>query len=105
MSEKKFTSADVPYEDVFTQEELTNHIFVMKVFPEHFEETLVGNKLFEVREYEGEQEGDLLFLREWDGKGYTGNWIKCRVTYIWYDGEHEQFGMERDFCVIGFVIL
>lgn len=54
-----------------------------KVLPEYFEAISAGTKKYELRLNDFEiSEGDELFLREWDGKKYTGREITKKVTYV-----------------------
>ena len=62
----------------------------LKIWPEYFKEILTGNKRFELRKNDRDYEvGDILILEEWcpSRDGYTGNTIKCVVTYILKDGD------------------
>ena len=43
--------------------------------------------------------GDVLVLREYDGKQYTGRVVYKTVTYVLRDAEH--FGLMPGYCVIG----
>lgn len=55
-----------------------------KILPEYFDAVASGKKKFELRLNEFEvEEGDVLFLREWDaGRGeYTGRELEKTVTY------------------------
>ncbi len=53
-----------------------------KILPKYFELVKSGKKTFEVRlgDFEG-KEGDILILKEWDGKKYTGRELERIITY------------------------
>ena len=56
-----------------------------KVWPEYFEEILLGKKTFEVRLNDFEvAEGDVLVLKEWDPKtkDYTGRELEKKVGFV-----------------------
>lgn len=60
-------------------------IIEKKVWPEYFEANVMGKKKYELRLNEFNiQEGDDLFLREWnpETKTYTGREITKKVTYV-----------------------
>lgn len=60
-------------------------IIEKKVWPEYFQMIIDGKKKYELRLNDFEvQEGDILFLREWDNatKEYTGRSLEKRVTMI-----------------------
>lgn len=105
-----FTKEKLNYKDIvpfLTEKEKKQNkwIWDMKVPQQQFYETIYENKFFEICEDDGQQKGDLLFLREWDGNKYTGHWLKCTILYVWR-GEEESIerGLEKGFCVIGFLI-
>lgn len=54
----------------------------LKTFPEYFLPMNLGNKTFEVRKNDRDFKiGDILQLREWDGKKYTGKYTYREITY------------------------
>jgi hypothetical protein len=63
----------------------------LKTWPEFFEQTLNGRKMFELRKNDRNfQVGDELLLQEWipehQGKGYTGRAVLVQVDSIFtYD--------------------
>ena len=60
-------------------------IIKKKCWPEYFEAILSGKKKYELRLNDFEiNEGDILFLEEWDPqtKEYTGRKIEKKVTYV-----------------------
>lgn len=58
-------------------------IHILKTLPEFYLKVCSGEKTFEVRYNDRNyQVGDELFLREWDGFGYTGESSSWLVTYI-----------------------
>ena len=55
----------------------------LKTYPKYFQETIEGNKLFEIRKNDRNfQVGDVLLLKEWDNIKYTGREVGAMVRYI-----------------------
>lgn len=71
----------------------------IKVWPAYFKAINELHKNFEVRKNDRNyQVGDCLVLKEFDPvSGYTGEWIKAKITYILHGG---QFGIEEGYCVM-----
>lgn len=70
-----------------------------KIWPEYFDAVVSGKKKFELRLNDFEiQEGDALFLREWDPKTkqYTGRTIEKKVTYVGKFNIDKLFWPEED---------
>lgn len=76
-----------------------------KILPEYFQRILDGKKNFELRLADWQcQEGDILFLREWDAdtKEYTGRTLEKEVTYcfktkdvtLWPKEDIEKYGFQ-----------
>lgn len=60
-----------------------NKTHELKTYPQYFQQTLEGNKSFEIRLNDrGFQVGDIVILREWDNIKYSGREIKGRIKYI-----------------------
>lgn len=62
-----------------------NTVHELKIAPLYFEDIKNGTKKFEVRKDDREPKysaGDVLILREWNGKRYTGQTLKAKVTYV-----------------------
>ena len=54
----------------------------LKTYPKYFQETIEGNKLFEIRKNDRNfQVGDVLLLKEWDNIKYTGREVGAMVRY------------------------
>ena len=70
-----------------------------KILPKYFKDVAYGNKTFELREDEGEQVGDILLLKEWDGERYTERYIRCEVTYVLR--RCEEYGLKKGYCIMG----
>jgi hypothetical protein len=79
----------------------------LKTWPPFFIAIEAGQKTFEVRRNDrGFQKGDTLHLREWDpnkgvateSRGYTGNAMRVRVSYVL---SGESFGIKDGFVVMG----
>lgn len=60
----------------------------LKILPCFFAAVCDGTKTFEVRKNDrGFQVGDILELKEWlPDSGYTGKFVRRKVTYILYGG-------------------
>lgn len=55
----------------------------LKILPEYFDPVILGVKTFEIRNNDRDfQIGDVLRLREFDGKKYTGRLVRVVVTYM-----------------------
>jgi len=77
----------------------------LKTWDEFMVDIARGEKTFEVRKNDrGFKKDDMLVLLGWDNQNnkYTGQQIKVRVTYVLRGGA---FGIEKDYCVMGFEIL
>ena len=71
-----------------------------KILPNYFKAVLSGLKTFELRKDEDDiQPGDILDLLEWDGEKYTGQNVRCIVTYVLRNCP--EFGLMEGFCIIG----
>ena len=74
----------------------------LKCWPAYFGDVLSGIKPFEVRRDDREpffRPGDYLLLKEYNPHtGYTGRFLRRRVTYVLPGGE---FGIEDGYCVMG----
>ena len=70
-----------------------------KVLPEYYKDIISGRKTFELRKDEDDiQPGDILVLREWDGKKYTGNRTRREVTYVLRDAA--EYGLMPGYCIL-----
>lgn len=55
----------------------------LKTYPHYFQQTLNGNKPFEIRLNDRNfQVGDIVILKEWDNIKYSGREIKGTIKYI-----------------------
>lgn len=75
----------------------------LKTWPEPFQATWDGIKLYEFRRNDRDfQVGDLLMLREWapNGRnpGYTDRYLKAEVVYV---TEPPAFGLQAGFVIMG----
>lgn len=60
----------------------------IKTLPEYFQQTLDGNKGFEVRKNDRDyRKGDTVVMEEWNGKEYTGREIHGIIKYVLKDFE------------------
>lgn len=63
-----------------TVEERTYELKTLKPF---FAHVLEGDKTFEIRKDDwGYRYGDILLLKEWDGRQFTGRELRRRITYV-----------------------
>ena len=70
-----------------------------KILPEYFRAVKDRVKTFELRKDDSDyQVGDILKLREWDGKKYTGNVQFRQITYILRDCP--ECGLQPGFCIL-----
>ena len=61
----------------------------LKIEQKHYRDITKGKKRFEIRYKDRNyKEDDILNLREWDGKNYTGREAKAQVTYILDDSKY-----------------
>lgn len=71
-----------------------------KILPEYFKDVANGRKNFELRKDEDNiQRNDVLILKEFDGKQYTGHYISKGVDYVLRNCPH--FGLKEGYCIIG----
>ena len=72
----------------------------LKILPLYFQAVWDGIKTFELRKDDRDyQRGDILVLKEWDGKEYTGSALCVKVTYILQDAE--KFGLKDGYIIMG----
>ncbi len=58
-------------------------IHELKILPEYYDAVRFGDKRFEIRKNDRDYHtGDILRLKEWDGKQYTGEELDAVVRYI-----------------------
>ncbi len=75
-------------------------IIEKKILPEYFNEVIHNRKKFEIRKDEdGLQIGDAIFLKEWDGKKYTGRAVIRRITYVLRDVP--EYGLMPGYVIFG----
>ena len=71
----------------------------LKILPEFYQAVKKGEKTFEVRKNDRDfKKYDVIILREWDGKNYTGKWIAKKIVYVLPGG---QFGIEEGYAALG----
>lgn len=71
----------------------------LKILPMYFQAVWDGKKTFEIRKNDrGFMPGDMLVLKEWNGKKYTGSALCVRVSYMLTDTID---GIEPGYCVLG----
>lgn len=75
----------------------------LKTYPKYFQETIEGNKLFEIRKNDRNfQVGDVLLLKEWDNIKYTGREVGAMIGYILDD---KFIGLAEGYVALGLQIL
>lgn len=75
----------------------------LKTYPKYFQETIEGNKLFEIRKNDRNfQVGDVLLLKEWDNIKYTGREVGAMVRDILDD---KFIGLAEGYVALGLQIL
>ena len=75
----------------------------LKTYPKYFQETIEGNKPFEIRKNDRNfQVGDVLLLKEWENIKYTGREGGAMVRYILYD---KFIGLAEGYVALGLQIL
>ena len=75
-------------------------IIEKKILPEYFNEVIHNRKKFEIRKDEdGLQIGDAIFLKEWDGKKYTGRAVIRRIIYVLRDVP--EYGLMPGYVIFG----
>ena len=83
------------------EEEILYTIHELKILPEYFEAIDEGGKCFELRKDDrGYKVHDTLFLREWDGKHYTGRKCTRNIAYILRNCP--EYGLMDGYCILGF---
>lgn len=71
----------------------------LKILPEFFVAVLECRKTFELRKNDRDYKvGDVILLKEFDGKRYTGNYTRKNVTYVLNGG---QYGLDKDYVILG----
>lgn len=72
----------------------------IKILPQYYEAVSKGIKQFELRKDDRDyQVGDLVRLREWDGKEYTGNKMIIGIKYVLRDCP--EYGLMEGYCIFG----
>ncbi len=73
----------------------------MKLLERYYDAVANGDKTFELRKDDRNvQVGDVISLKEWNGKEYTGRHVNVEVTYVLRDCQ--QYGLMEGYCIIGF---
>lgn len=71
----------------------------VKILPAYFQAVWDRKKTFEVRKNDRDyQPDDILILKEWDGKKFTGSVVTKKICYMLTDIID---GIEAGYCVIG----
>lgn len=72
-------------------------IHELKTYPEYFEQTLDGNKPFEVRINDRNYKaGDTVILKEWNNLCYSGREIHGRIKFL---ADERLAGIEKGYVV------
>ena len=71
-----------------------------KILPEYFDAAIRGVKNFELRKDEDDAEPeDVLLLKEWNGKTFTGRETGRMIQYVLRDAP--EYGLMPGFCILG----
>lgn len=74
-------------------------IHELKILPEYYDAVRCGDKRFEIRKNDRNyHSGDILRLKEWDGKKYTGEELDVLVRYIYYG--IDEYGLAEGYCIM-----
>jgi len=74
-------------------------IHELKILPEYFDAVRSGDKRFELRKNDRDfHSGDILRLKEWDGKEYTGEELDVLVRYVLYG--IDEYGLAEGYCIL-----
>ena len=74
-------------------------IHELKILPEYYDVVRFGDKRFEIRKNDRDYHtGDILRLKEWDGKQYTGEELDAVVRYIYHG--IDEYGLAEGYCVL-----
>lgn len=75
--------------------------FDVKIRKKYFDEIISGKKVFELCMDEKQNPGNIVVFHEWDGKRYTGRWVKCKITYVL----RKVYGLMYGYCVLGIDVI
>ena len=74
-------------------------IHELKILPEYYDAVRCGDKRFELRKNDRDYHtGDILRLKEWDGKQYTGEELDSVVRYIYHG--IDEYGLAEGYCIM-----
>ena len=74
-------------------------IHELKILPENYDAVRCGDKRFEIRKNDRDyHSGDILRLKEWDGKEYTGEELDALVRYVLYGTD--EYGLAEGYCIL-----
>ena len=74
-------------------------IHELKILPEYYDAVRCGDKRFENRKNDRDYHtGDILRLKEWDGKQYTGEELDSVVRYIYHG--IDEYGLAEGYCIM-----
>lgn len=74
-------------------------IHELKILPEYYDAVRCGDKRFEIRKNDRDYHtGDILRLKEWDGKQYTGEELYAVVRYIYHG--IDEYGLAEGYCIL-----
>lgn len=72
----------------------------LKILPQYFDAVRLGYKSFELRKDDRDYRvGDILLLKEWNGKEYTGDECCREVGYIFH--RTGEYGLANGYCILG----
>lgn len=71
----------------------------LKILPEYYDAVRCGDKRFEIRKNDRDfHSGDILRLKEWDGKQFTGEELDALVRYVYYG--IDEYGLAEGYCIM-----
>ena len=71
-----------------------------KILPEYFLAVKNQTKTFELRKDDSDyQLHDILILKEWNGREYTGNEVIREITFILRNAS--EYGLFDGYCILG----
>ena len=84
---------------MWTGGEVGMKVHELKILSEYYDAVQCGDKRFEIRKNDRDYHtGDILRLKEWDGKQYTGKELDAVVRYIYHG--IDEYGLAEGYCIM-----